>query len=94
MASTAEELSSQAEQLQRAVAFFRLDEGAVAGRQTVRPATRPAAKKQTQMQVSHMAHANGYGKSASALPKVAVGDGVFLDLGEGKDRLDSEFEKY
>ena len=95
MSSTSEELASQAEQLQAAISFFRLDEQAVHARE---PA--PAGKKV----VTPMAPlapakvpAAGAPPARPAPGKKAVGGGFALDMGgdiRGQlDRLDSEFER-
>jgi methyl-accepting chemotaxis protein len=90
MASTAEELSSQAEQLQSAIAFFKVDD---AGRNTRRV--------QAVRQVSHkpaIKTAIAHVKNAIAKPvKAATGAkpvGVAIDMGNGHDKLDDEFEKF
>jgi methyl-accepting chemotaxis protein len=87
MSSTAEELSSQAEQLQSAIAFFKVnDTGRNANRaQAVRQvAHKPAIK-------TAIAHV----KKAIAKPvKAATAAGVALDMGNGHDKLDDEFEKF
>jgi methyl-accepting chemotaxis protein len=90
MASTAEELSSQADQLQATIAFFKvngdgLDRAALAAplRRTARQAAAP--------QIAHM-------KTAKAKPAAAAAQGIHLDLGQaGKakgDGRDAEFEKF
>lgn len=94
MASTSEELASQAEQLQSTIAFFRVDQGTVAGRSAVTKKAMTAHK----VEVKHLAknHANGYAndyrKEQAAARKVAVGGGVDLEM--GNDHLDDQFEKF
>ncbi|BDV42457.1 methyl-accepting chemotaxis protein [Geotalea uraniireducens] len=88
MASTAEELSAQAEQLQNTIAFFTVDETALARRRAV-PVN---ATKKAQFVT---AHSNGYhqdeSKPAAAAKAVANG-GVHLDM--GGDSLDQAFDVY
>jgi methyl-accepting chemotaxis protein len=90
MASTSEELSSQAEQLQGAIAFFKVDD-------TGRNAHRAQA-------VRHVVHKPA-GKTATAYLKKAIAKpvkaataaktaGVAIDMGNGHDKLDDEFEKF
>jgi methyl-accepting chemotaxis protein len=91
MASTAEELNSQAEQLQSSIGFFRIGHAAVS--LSSRHAGKPANSGHTEPNkpvIKALAHAkaNGYHKPA----KRAVG--MDLDLGEGSEPLDNEFEKY
>ncbi len=90
MASTSEELASQAEQLQSTIAFFRVDQGAVAGRSAAIKQAKPAHK----VEVKHLgtSHANGYRKEQAAAKKIAVGGGVDLEM--GNDHLDDQFEKF
>lgn len=94
MASTSEELASQAEQLQSTIAFFRVDQGAVAGRS----AAMKKAKTAHKVEVKHLAkshangYANGYRKEQSVARKIAVGGGVDLEM--GNDHLDDQFEKF
>ncbi len=85
MASTAEELSSQAEQLQDAIEFFKIGD---MGRREARPLR------------------NAYGKAdgtpsrpAQKVPAhsgkgLSQGTGIILDLGDGDDTLDQEFERF
>jgi methyl-accepting chemotaxis protein len=86
MASTAEELASQADQLQNTISFFKVDglDRAVAG--TQRSALRPAHHAQ----IAHVA--------PKAAKQGGVARGVHLDLGlvaKAKgDNRDAEFEKF
>jgi methyl-accepting chemotaxis protein len=86
MASTAEELASQAQQLQGSIAFFKV------GATTTAPATAPAAKKAG-------APARAVNRSpASAPARNGRNETVTIALGETrngpKDSRDSEFENY
>jgi methyl-accepting chemotaxis protein len=84
MASTSEELSSQAEQLSDAVSFFRIDGG------NSRAPRQQAAKQGKRIQI---AHAGMKGKAVPA--KRTSGGGINLELGQaGPDHLDDEFEKF
>ncbi len=102
MASTAEELSSQAEQLQDAIGFFKLDEmdaRAVRGRISKlsegKPKSTPVSGKHPQQPSKKMqsrlsnGNGNGTGNAHSE-------SGVTLSMGKpgnGED-LDSEFERF
>jgi methyl-accepting chemotaxis protein len=94
MASTSEELASQAEQLQSTIAFFRVDQGAAAGRSAAMKKAKPSHK----VEVKHLGtghangYANGYRKEQAAAKKIAVGGGVDLEM--GNDHLDDQFEKF
>jgi methyl-accepting chemotaxis protein len=90
MSSTAEELSSQAEQLQSSIAFFKVDDTG-----------RNAHRAQAVRQVAHKPvnkTAIAHVKKAIAKPiKAATGAkpvGVAIDMGNGHDKLDDEFEKF
>jgi methyl-accepting chemotaxis protein len=95
MASTAEELSSQAEQLQSAIAFFKLDElGARLDRHSVAigsksdiQATAIVGEPQ-QLHVKRIQRQPGNGKTN--------GNGValYLDKKGNEEELDSEFERF
>ena len=83
MASTTEELTSQAEQLKGTISFFRLDTHGVQRALPHRPAQAAARKP---VMVAH--------HGAPAKPS-KPGGGVHIDLGGGgKDHLDDEFEKF
>jgi methyl-accepting chemotaxis protein len=87
-ASTSEELSSQAEQLLEAIGFFKVETQKKAQTRTVLAhgrTTAPVAKK-----TDTKAH-------IPALPKKENGDqkGIALDMGgNGRDKLDDEFETF
>jgi methyl-accepting chemotaxis protein len=87
MASTAEELSSQADQLQDCIAFFRMDERKITAskRETGTAEDRKGVKGRV------FAKANGYKKSNVAVSQAVGAD---LDLEDGNDRIDEQFEKY
>jgi methyl-accepting chemotaxis protein len=82
MASTSEELSSQAEQLQDTIAFFKVD-SRTSG-MTRKPV---AAKKGKSAAIAHVS-----GKRSA--PAKGAGSGLMLDMGKGKDKLDEEFEQF
>jgi methyl-accepting chemotaxis protein len=102
MASTAEELSSQAEQLQHTIAFFRTGE-------VERVASRRAAAVAKTVHRPAVAHVHA-GKpaapgmpasgTAGPAPAPAKGNGsgsakgVSLSLSEESDKLDADFEKF
>ncbi|WP_305043956.1 methyl-accepting chemotaxis protein [Geoalkalibacter sp.] len=80
MASTSEELSSQAEQLQQAIAYFKVD---VAGQATVRVG-KPLPKKAAPKAIAHVVAPKAQAKKS----------GLALNMGQGKDCLDEDFERY
>ncbi|MGG7565346.1 methyl-accepting chemotaxis protein [Rhodovulum sp. DZ06] len=83
MSATAEQLASQAEQLQSAIGFFRV----AGGQETRRAAPRPraaAARGPVRKAASRAANA------AHAAPSRG---GFALDLGDGEDELDAQFER-
>jgi methyl-accepting chemotaxis protein len=82
MASTSEELSSQAEQLQDTIAFFKVDTRSSGV--TRKPV---AAKKGKSAAIAHVS-----GKRSA--PAKGAGNGLMLDMGKGKDKLDEEFEQF
>jgi methyl-accepting chemotaxis protein len=89
MASTAEELSSQAEQLLDTMSFFKLDDKRT---HLTKRVNTPASKP-------HFADHKLLKPAVAAQPKAKVnkpakGTGVNLDLGNGSDKLDYEFEKF
>jgi len=98
MASTAEELSSQAEQLQNTIAFFKVDTRgtdrvAAIRRESLEMRTEPKKIKGVNIHHLSQAKANGYAKTASSTI-TAKAVGIDLEMGDGKDTLDEEFEKF
>jgi methyl-accepting chemotaxis protein len=87
MASTAEQLSSQAEQLQSAVAFFKTGNAGTTqkGRSLASVVPREASKANVKL-----THAKSSGCQKS-MKKVV---GLDMDLSEGREHTDTEFEKY
>jgi len=91
MASTTEELSSQAEQLQDTIDFFIVaDNGAIKRGRGVAERKRltvEGSKSSLQQNINMPVHisrgGNGHNRSA----------GIALELGEGKDMIDDEFER-
>ncbi len=89
MSSTSVELSSQAEQLQEAIAYFRLDAASL-GERTTQEASRRALQDAVMAKAPHMA------KAAVRKPAKAAGGsrgGFDLDLDDGGDALDDEFSR-
>lgn len=85
MASTSEELSSQAEQLQDTIAFFRVDvRAAVPSRQSKKPMDGKSKGKA-------IAPAK---PGQKPLANSHAGEGLILDMGAGRDKLDDNFEKF
>ncbi len=89
MASTAEELASQSEQLQGTIGFFRIGESGQLAKRGVH-VERHELKPVSKSKVKHIAQAKSvdHGK----VTKKAVGHD--LDLGESKDGMDNDFEKF
>lgn len=84
MAATSEELSAQAAQLQDSIGFFKTDDS---GQSVV--VKRPVKARQAALPSHSSAAKPAVHAALSAKPK-----GVKLELGEGKDHLDDEFERY
>jgi methyl-accepting chemotaxis protein len=92
MASTSEELSSQAEQLQDTISFFKVGNN---GNTT----TIKAASKKASWKLGHKAPASGgeHVKTPMVAQKsenVRKSAGISLDLGDGRDKMDDEFERF
>jgi len=83
MASTAEELSGQSEQLAEMIGFFTVEEGA-RNREAYAGGKRTAGSRKTQPQIAH------FGKSGAG--KDSVRNSV-ATAGR-RDDLDDEFEQY
>jgi len=85
IASTAEELASQATQLQDTIAFFRVGDGDTRARAAA-PAKAPARAVAPAVHPHAVAaHKEGNGTKSK---------GIALNLGDGKDSLDDEFERF
>ncbi|MGE5893212.1 MAG: methyl-accepting chemotaxis protein [bacterium] len=96
MASTAEELSSQAEQLQSTMAFFKVDGDLLVSRSKQTPAAKAPVKSAHRFGVAHLANEEKKAARAGA-EKHAVREkhaGVALDMGNGRDKVDDEFERF
>ncbi|MBS1232487.1 MAG: hypothetical protein H6R42_141 [Nitrospirae bacterium] len=92
MASTSEELSSQAEQLQDTISFFKVGNN---GNTT----TVKAASKKASWKLGRKAPASGgeHIKTPMVAQKSDNGRksaGISLDLGDGRDKMDDEFERF
>jgi len=90
MASTAEELNSQAEQLQVSISFFRLDER---GRSRIEPKAE-APRKSKVPQIAHLKKEKHPAMHTKGMKRAVGSDGFGLELNEGSDKLDSDFEKF
>jgi methyl-accepting chemotaxis protein len=84
MASTCEELSSQGEQLQDTIGFFKIGEGGGREKHAKRAYKHCNAATARPAQKTHPQAGNGTAREF----------GVALDLGDGKDKLDEEFERF
>ncbi len=92
MASTAEELASQAEQLQIAISFFRVN-GAGSGVKREQITVKTAPKAVHSIKIGHIKK-EAKGAVAAAVVTAGKPQGIALDMGNGGDRLDDEFEKF
>jgi len=96
MASTSEELASQAEQLQSSIDFFKVEDGG-----NRRPKSIAGLRKTSQTakkaQIAHVAHgqANGYasGKGHAPVEENAAA-GLDLNMDELGDKFDKEFARF
>ena len=84
MASTCEELSSQGEQLQDTVGFFKIGESGDREKHARSVYRQGNAATARVVQKTHARAGNGAGRER----------GLTLNLGDGKDKLDEEFEKF
>jgi methyl-accepting chemotaxis protein len=89
MASTSEELSSQAAQLQDSISFFTV--AGQAGANTPR-ISRPAAPRAVKAQPQQQKALTGVKKVSTA--PISSGDGVNLDMGLDSDTSDKDFERF
>lgn len=87
MASTSEELASQAEQLQSTIAFFKVDGKGSPARRIVM-AQAAASRVLPKAKVAHIGH------DAKRIEAGVKKTGVHIDMGDGADKLDEEFEKF
>jgi methyl-accepting chemotaxis protein len=86
MASTAEELSSQAEQMQEIIGFF-----------TVEAASSGARRLGRQPPAASQGRSTDGGRPSARKRGPARGgwdNGLLLEMGQGRDRLDEDFESY
>jgi methyl-accepting chemotaxis protein len=84
MASTCEELSSQGEQLQDTIGFFRIGESGGREKHAKRAHKQGNAAMARPIRKTHARAGNGADREA----------GLAVDLGDGKDKLDEEFERF
>jgi methyl-accepting chemotaxis protein len=85
MSSTSEELAGQADQLQSAISYFRIDESAVAvPHKAVRTSKKPSLREAVMAKAPHM---------KSKRPAAVSGGGFDLDLADDADDLDAEFTR-
>jgi methyl-accepting chemotaxis protein len=92
MASTSEELSSQAEQLQDTISFFKV--GNNGGTTVIKAESKKAswklgrktpASESEQVKPAIVAQKSNNGRKST---------GISLDLGDGRDKMDDEFERF
>jgi methyl-accepting chemotaxis protein len=87
MSATSEELASQAEQLQSAISYFRIDQNQASAAAVERPAPRTRSvqiREEIKVKAPHMARKP---------PTKANGGGFDLDLDDMGDDLDGEFSR-
>jgi len=98
LSSTAEELSSQAQQLQEAVSFFKIEEGDTGAFRKSASAGVLKPLKNQQAPKDNPGHARLLTASGKhALPqstKLSEGSGIRLNMTDGADRQDAEFDRY
>jgi methyl-accepting chemotaxis protein len=94
VSSTSEELASQAEQLQSTIAYFKIDQAKDAA---ARPAALDHAVAQLRSKAAKMAAPAREAKRPAARPvralKAAGGGGFALDMDDGTDDRDAEFQR-
>jgi methyl-accepting chemotaxis protein len=94
VSSTSEELASQAEQLQSTIAYFKIDQAKDAA---ARPAPLDHAVAQLRSKAAKMAAPAREAKRPAARParalKVAGGGGFALDMDDGTDDRDADFQR-
>ncbi|MNY39890.1 hypothetical protein D3C86_1745990 [compost metagenome] len=88
MSATSEELASQAEQLQAAISYFRIDAASLS-----QPANEPAARTDLKAQILAKAPHMSPRKPGKAKSKAGNGGGFDLDMGEAEDDLDGDFTR-
>nr|WP_255699914.1 methyl-accepting chemotaxis protein [Jiella avicenniae] len=96
MASTSEELAGQADQLQQAIAYFRLNHSGLANAEAPAPARTQPSRKTSGLGVADMHEAIRVAAPAMSGFKQASkakGGGFDLDLDDGGDELDSRFSR-
>ena len=86
MASTAEELSSQAEQMQEIIGFFKIEAASSGARRLGRqpPAASPGRSTDGGRPAARKRAPSRGGRDA----------GLLLEMEQGRDRLDEDFESY
>jgi len=91
MATTSEELSSQAEQLQNSIGFFKVEEhcNSMSQMKGINKDIRGAQKTSSKMNVANISVPH---KASGGNGGIQRGRGINLDLFEGKDKIDEEFE--
>jgi len=96
MASTSEELASQAEQLQSSIDFFKVEDGGNRRPKSI-AGLRKISQTAKKAQIAHVAHgqANGYasGKAFTPVDEKTLA-GLDLDMDECGDKLDKEFARF
>jgi len=93
MSSTAEELASQAGQLQETISFFRVDDdGRSMNRQTLARTQKTVANK---LNTAHVvSEVSAKPQAVVEAKETAVSGGVALVMDDNGSGSDSEFEKY
>jgi methyl-accepting chemotaxis protein len=93
MSATSEELAAQAEQLQTSISYFRIDQAA-GGMKTARPAPAPRPMAKPVAKPVTPAKPVKAEKSKAAAQPARKGNGFALNMTNGQDHSDAEFQQY
>ena len=91
MSATSEELASQAEQLQSAISYFRIDQNQQAGVLAANDRAPQRARRSAQLQQEILSKAPHLTRKKT--PARTTGGGFDLELDDMGDDLDSEFTR-
>ena len=95
MSATSEELAAQAEQLQTSISYFRIDaQHAAGGMKAARPAPRPVTKPAAAKPVAAARPVKADKPKPAAAPAARKGNGVALNMANGADHSDADFQQY
>ncbi|MBF0406313.1 MAG: MCP four helix bundle domain-containing protein [Candidatus Riflebacteria bacterium] len=94
LASTSEEMTSQAEQLKSVISFFRVDSSQTASAMIASTPRPPVRHHDTGMAQKAKPAAKHEAPKPKKAPTQGKSGGISIDMGEGADRTDGEFEKF